>query len=116
MNQKGAKKAIANKIKKWLQVIVKLNNGDFTFAIPITRLTSIKSLSENETAAEQFALYISQKVQQKMNEVERYEQFSIEEWSTHLNVMSDAIAQMESYLAAPTSEKKTISLGIFETN
>ncbi|NEO52616.1 MAG: hypothetical protein F6K54_05720 [Okeania sp. SIO3B5] len=68
MNQKGANKAIANKINKWLQVIVKLNNRDFTFAIPITRLTSIKSLSKNETAAEQFALYISQKIQQKMNE------------------------------------------------
>lgn len=59
MKQKGANKAIANKIKKWLQVIVELNHGDFTFALPITRLTSIKSLSKNETAAEQFALYIS---------------------------------------------------------
>ncbi len=59
MKEKDGNKAIANKIKKWLQVIVKLNNGDFTFALPITRLTSIKSQSENETAAEQFALYIS---------------------------------------------------------
>lgn len=109
MNQKGANKAIVNKINKWLQVIVKLNNGDFTFALPITSLTSIKSLSKNETAAEQFALYISQKVQQKMNEAERYEQFSIEEWSTHLNLMSDAIAQMEGYLAAPTYEKNNLS-------
>ncbi len=108
MKEKDGNKAIANKFKKWLQVIVKLNNGNFTFAIPITRLTSIKSLSKNETAAEQFALYISQKVQQKMNEVECSEQFSIEEWSTHLNLMSDAIAQMEGYLAAPTYEKKQI--------
>ncbi|NET11860.1 MAG: hypothetical protein F6K08_02890 [Okeania sp. SIO1H6] len=108
MKQKGANKAIANKIKKWLQVIVELNHGDFTFALPITRLTSIKSLSKNETAAEQFAFYISQKVQQKMNEAECSEQFSIEEWSTHLSLMSDAIAQMEGYLAVPTYEKKQI--------
>ncbi len=46
-----------------------------------------------------------------MNEAERSEQFSIEEWSTHLSLMSDAIAQMESYLAVPTYEKKQILRG-----
>ena len=92
MKQKDTKKAIANKIQKWLQVIGQLNNGNFICAIPINRLRSIKSLIPNETTAEQFALYLSQKVQQNMNETERYEEFTSKEWSIHLSFVSDAIA------------------------
>ncbi|MDJ0555227.1 MAG: hypothetical protein QNJ68_12455 [Microcoleaceae cyanobacterium MO_207.B10] len=112
MSKKATDKLISNKIKKLLQVIIELQNGNFTFALPITRLTSIKSLSEKETAAEQFALYLAQKVQQQMNKAEPFEQFTQEEWSTHLSLMSDAIAQMENYLAAPTYEKKQSLWGL----
>ena len=114
MKQKGTKKAIANKIQKWLQVIGQLNNGNFICAIPINRLRSIKSLIPNETTAEQFALYLSQKVQQNMNETERYEEFTSKEWSIHLSFISDAIAKMEGYLADPTYENKQSLRGLFK--
>ncbi|MCL2934455.1 MAG: hypothetical protein MGG11_20080 [Trichodesmium sp. MAG_R03] len=106
MKQKNNKKAIANKIKKWLQVIGQLNNGNFILAIPTNRLRSIKSLIHNQTTAEQFALHVTQKVQQKMYETERYKEFPPQEWLTHLSFVSDAIAKMEGYLADPTDEKK----------
>ncbi|MCH2049557.1 MAG: hypothetical protein MK289_14030 [Trichodesmium sp. ALOHA_ZT_67] len=106
MKQKCTDKAIANKIKKWLQVVSQLNNGDFIFAIPTTRLTSLKSLIQDKTAAELFAFHLAKKLQQEMNEVQRYKEFTQEEWSIRLNLISDTVAQMEDYLADPTAEKK----------
>ena len=92
MNQKSQQRAIANKIKKWLKAAADLSNKETIFALPITRLTSIKSLCTDETAAQQFALYISQRVQQSMNRAESPSELTPEEWSTHKNLMADAIA------------------------
>ena len=101
--------ATANKIKKWVQTAKEAEQG--RFAISITRLTSIKSIcQQDEIAAEQFALYIAQKVQQKMNDDSRPDSITAEEWETHKNLVADAITQMENYLANPTPEvKQTIS-------
>ncbi len=50
--------ATANKIKKWVQTAKEAEQG--RFAISITRLTSIKSIcQQDEIAAEQFALLVS---------------------------------------------------------
>ncbi|TAD80629.1 MAG: hypothetical protein EAZ78_26295 [Oscillatoriales cyanobacterium] len=53
--QNNQQRATANKIKKWSQTSKKVEKT--LFAIPITRLTSIKSLCTDEVAAENFALY-----------------------------------------------------------
>ena len=104
MSQKSKQRATANKIKKWLKAAIELSSGKFKYALPITRLTSIKSLCEDETVAQQFAFHIAQKVQQVMNQAEPSSGLTSEEWSTHKKLMADGIAQMESYLANPTDE------------
>ncbi|WP_216595685.1 hypothetical protein [Myxosarcina sp. GI1] len=106
MNQKSQQRANANKIKKWLFAAAELSNKETIFALPITRLTSIKSLCTDEITAQQFALYLSQRVQQEMNQAESPSELTSEEWSTHKNLVADAIALQESYLAVPTDEEK----------
>ncbi len=105
MKQKKKQTATANKVKKWVQTAKEAEKA--RFAISITRLTSIKSICQQEQiAAEQFALYIAQKVQQKMKDVSLPDSITAEEWETHKNLVADAIIQMENYLAAPTPEVK----------
>jgi hypothetical protein len=66
MKQNKQQRATANKIKKWIQATKEVEKT--RFAIPITRLTSIKSLCVDEVATEKFALYIAQRVQQQINQ------------------------------------------------
>ena len=112
MTQKSQPRAIANKIKKWLKAAMELSHEKITLALPITRLTSIKSLCTDEIAAQNFALYLAQRVQQEMNQAEPSERLTLEEWSNHKSLMADAIAQMESYLATPTDEGKQSIRGL----
>ena len=112
MNQKIKPAAIAAKIKKWVEAAQQLQTEKIILALPITRLTSIKSLCQDERAAEQFALYLSQRVQQQMNEAECPEKLSPEEWETHKNLVADAIAQMESYLATQDVQGKQSIQGL----
>jgi hypothetical protein len=114
MNQKGTEKAIATKIKKWLQTATQLSNEEITFALPITRLTSIKSLCTDEIVAQQFALYFSKRMQQEMNQPDRSEHLTQSEWETHLTLIADAIVQMESYLTTSSDRGKQSIL--FTTN
>lgn len=62
MKQKNTQAAIATKIKKWVEAAKQLRTENIIFALPITRLTSIKSLCQDEVAAEQFALYLAKVV------------------------------------------------------
>ncbi len=47
-----------------------------------------------------------------MNEASRPEKLSQSEWETHLTLVTDAIAQMESYLATPSYEGKQSIQGL----
>ena len=73
MKQNKQQLAIAKKIKKWIQTTQEVEKA--RFAIPITRLTSIKSLCVDEVAAEKFGLYIAQGVQQQMERANCPEHF-----------------------------------------
>lgn len=64
-------------------------------------MTSIKSLCQDEIAAEQFALYLAQRVQQQINDVPCPSNLTPEECS-HKTLIVDAIAEMERYLQTPT--------------
>ena len=66
MKQNNQQRATANKIKKWIQATSDVEKA--RFALPITRLTSIKSLCVDEVAAEKFGLYIARLVQQQINQ------------------------------------------------
>ena len=76
------------------------------FAIPITRLTSIKSLCVDEVAAEKFALYIAQRVQQQMDLAKCPEHFTNEEWTQQKQLVDEAIALMQSYLESASYESR----------
>jgi hypothetical protein len=96
--------AIAKKIKKWIQTTQEAEKA--RFALPITRLTSIKSLCVDEVAAEKFALYIAQRVQQQINQAICPEHFTSEEWAQQQQSVDEAITLMQSYLESPSYESR----------
>ncbi len=112
MSQELKPSAIATKIKKWLTTVQELKTEKRRVSFPITRLTSIKSLCQDQKAAGTFALHICQRVQQEMDEIKRPEQFSESEWESHKALVAEAIAQMENYLATPNVEGKRSLQGL----
>lgn len=99
--------AIVNKIKKWLQTAEETKADTYHFGINITRLTSIKSLCQNDPiAAGKFALFIIQRVYQNMNEMSRPEHFSVEDWRDDKQLISEGINLMENYLQNSEPEVK----------
>ncbi|QIR41857.1 hypothetical protein HCG51_34845 (plasmid) [Tolypothrix sp. PCC 7910] len=106
MKQKSHQSAYATKIKKLVETAKELRTENFRLALPITRLTSIKSLCQDEVAAEQFALYMSKRVQQQINDGDYASHKSTEEWEQNKNLIADAITQMEYYLETPSANGK----------
>jgi len=106
MKQKSHQSAYATKIKKLVETAKQLRTENFRLALPITRLTSIKSLCQDEVAAEQFALYMSKLVQQQINDADCASHLSPEEWEQNKTLIADAITQMERYLETPTPDGK----------
>jgi hypothetical protein len=104
MKQNSQQRATANKIKKWIQATKEVEKA--RLAIPITRLTSIKSLCADAVAAEKFALYIAQRVQQQINQATCPEHFTSEEWAQQQQLVDEAIALMQSYLDSPSDESR----------
>ena len=106
MQLKGQQTAITTKIKKWVEAAKQLSTNYTGFALPITRLTSIKSLCKVDALpAEKFALYISKLVLQQAKDAECPDNTTLEEWEIHKSLMTHAIAQMESFLERPTPDK-----------
>jgi hypothetical protein len=98
VKQKNNQTAIANKIKKWLETVQELSDEQFRFAIPITRLTSIKSLCQDEAAATQFALYLAQALQARITADGCPSHIEFAEWAHHQTVITNAIAAMAGYV------------------
>jgi len=99
-------KAIATKIKKWVETVKELRSDKFRLSISITRLTSIKSLCQDQVAAQNFALYLSGQVLLQMEAAEIPSDYSSSEWETHKTLVSNAIVEMEQYIYSPTEEVK----------
>lgn len=104
MKQNKQQLAIAKKIKKWIQTTHEVEKA--RFAIPITRLTSIKSLCVDEVAAEKFGIYIARLVQQQINQATCPEHFTSEEWAQQQQLVDEAITLMQSYLESPSYESR----------
>jgi len=96
--------AIAKKIQKWIQTAREVEKA--RFAIPITRLTSIKSLCVDEVATEKFAIYIARLVKQQMARANCPEHFTNEEWTHQQQLVDEAITLMQSYLESPSYESR----------
>ncbi len=109
MKQTKEQTAIANKIKKWLKTAEETKTETRYFGLPITRLTSIKSLCKNDLhSAQQFALFITQRIFQKMNEMSCPEWSYVEDWNIDKKLIADSINQMKNYLQTPSSEGKQV--------
>ena len=104
-----SKSQLATKIKKWVEAALELSSNYTGFALPITRLTSIKSLCKVDAiAAERFALYISKLVLQHFLYAMCPDRITKEEWDVHKSLMTNAIAQMERYLESPTPDNNKL--------
>ncbi len=106
MKQTAQQTKFAAKIKKWVEAAQQLRTQNIRLALPITRLTSIKSLCQDDIAAKKFALHFSKQVEQQINTDSSSNTLSPEEWETHKTVIADGIEMMERYLETPTHEGK----------
>ncbi|MFB2921217.1 hypothetical protein [Aerosakkonema funiforme] len=104
MKPKNQQITIANKIKKWIQTAKEAETA--RFAIPITRLTSIKSFCNDEIATQKFAIYIAKRVQEQRNQDGRPEHFNESEWSQQKQSLDEAIGLMETYIKDSTYENQ----------
>ena len=96
--------SIKSKIKKLAQIVNELNKGnDFS----ITRLTTIKSLSEDLRAVEEFALNFSKRAQEKMENKEDPSHINKNEWKKFKDIVTKAVIQLENYLENRTEEAKS---------
>ena len=88
-----------------MEAATELGSNYTGFALPITRLTSIKSMCrEDVNPAEKFALYLSKLVLQQASIAVRSDNITPDEWEIHKTLMSDAVIGMENFLESPTSE------------
>ena len=70
----------------------------------ITRLTTLKSLCEDATAAARFALHLAQLTHKKMQEQRRPSHLNAEKWAHYKQVVEEAVRQMERYVEQPTPQ------------
>ena len=70
----------------------------------ITRLTTLKSLCEDATAAARFAVHLAQLTYRKMQEKACPFHLDPEKWEYYKQVVDEAIRQMQRYIEHPTQE------------
>src|SRR5215831_9104573 len=70
----------------------------------ITRLTTLKSLCEDATAATRFALHLTQLTYRKMQKKACPFHLTPEKWEYYKQVVDEAIRQMQQYIEHPTPE------------
>src|SRR5262249_36162956 len=71
----------------------------------ITRLTTLKSLCEDATAAAQFAVHLAQLTSRRMREKPCPSHLDPEKWEYDKQVVDEAIRQMQRYLEKPPEEE-----------
>ena len=71
----------------------------------ITRLTTLKSLCEDSTAAARFAVHLAQLTYRRMREQPCPSHLDPEKWEYYMQVVDEAIRQMERYLEHPINEE-----------
>src|SRR6266702_1414113 len=70
----------------------------------ITRLTTLKSLCEDATAAARFAAHLAQLTSKRMQEKACPFHLDPEKWEYYKQVVDEAIRQMQRYIEQPTQE------------
>src|SRR5216683_8303581 len=89
------------KIRQLATMATELREGA---SFNITRLTTLKSLCEDATAAARFAVHLAQLTYRKMQEKACPSHLDPEKWAYYKQVVDEAIRQMQRYLEKPTEE------------
>jgi len=95
-----ASKAIP-KIRQLATIARELREGA---SFNITRLTTLKSLCEDATAAAQFAFHLAQLTYRRMQEKGCPFHLDPQQWEYYKQVVDEAIRQMQRYIEQPTQE------------
>ena len=89
------------KIRQLARIATDLREGA---SFNITRLTTLKSLCEDATAAARFALHLAQLTYKRMQEKACPFHLDLQQWEYYKQVVDEAIQQMQRYLEKPTQE------------
>jgi hypothetical protein len=89
------------KIRQLATIARELREG---MSFNITRLTTLKSLCKDATAAARFAVHLAQLTDRRMRENPCPSHLDPEKWEYYKQVVDEAIRQMERYLEKPTQE------------
>ncbi len=92
---------VVPKIRQLATIATELREGA---SFNITRLTTLKSLCEDSTAATRFALHLAQLTYRKMQEKRCPAHLDPEKWEYYKQVVDEAIRQMERYVEQPTPQ------------
>jgi hypothetical protein len=92
---------VVPKIRQLATIARELREGA---SFNITRLTMLKSLCEDATAAAQFALHLAQLTYRRMQEKACPFHLDPQQWEYYKQVVDEAIRQMQRYIEHPTQE------------
>jgi len=93
--------AVIPKMRRLAQMAAELQQGKH---FEVTRLTTLKSLCEDATAAARFAFHLAKLTYEQMKERACPSYIEPEKWEYYKQVVDEAIRQMERYLEHPTEE------------
>jgi hypothetical protein len=99
--QPSSTSKVAPKIRQLATIARELREGA---SFNITRLTTLKSLCEDATAAARFAVHLAQLTYRRMRENPCPAHLDVEKWEYYTQVVDEAIRQMQRYLEKPTQE------------
>src|SRR5712691_13043349 len=99
--QPSSTSKVVPKIRQLASIATELREGA---SFNITRLTTIKSLCEEATAAARFAVHLAQLTYRKMQEKACPSHLDPEKWEYYTQVVDEAIRQMQRYIEHPTQE------------
>jgi hypothetical protein len=89
------------KIRQLARIATELHEGE---SFNITRLTTLKSLCEDATAAARFAVHLAQLTYKRMREKPCPSHLDPEKWAYDKQVVDEAIRQMARYVEEPTTQ------------
>ena len=93
---------VVPKMRQLTRIATDLREGG---SFNITRLTTLKSLCEDSSAAARFALHLAQLTYRRMREKACPSHLDPEQWEYCQQVVAEAIRQMDRYLNNPTEEE-----------
>jgi hypothetical protein len=99
--QPSSMSKVIPKIRQLAHITMELHEGA---SFNITRLTTLKSLCEDATAAAHFAVHLAQLTHKKMKEKPCPSHLDAEQWAHYKQVVDTAVRAMQRYVEQPTTQ------------